>query len=581
MFKKILDFVSKLTGKKETEVKKEERKGFEKRDPEVKPKEASKPNRDRSRENRGRETQGKRKVHSDAGTDQKPRWRQTDYVVEPEEGKTRFHDLGLPDRIMHAIADLDFKYCTPVQAEVLVKTLKGQDATGQAQTGTGKTAAFLITILNYLLRNPIRDKRPPGTPRALILAPTRELVIQIAADAEKLAKYLRVGIQAVYGGMDYKKQKRNLQRRVDIVVATPGRLLDFHGQHDIHLSKIEILVLDEADRMLDMGFYPDMKKIERRTPPKAKRQTLLFSATIPDEVKRISSNWTKDPVNVEIEPEQIAVKTVEQVVYITTTDEKFDLLFNIVRKEDVSKAIIFVNRRTEAKRLSAKISTMGYACKELSGDVDQKKRLRTLKEFKEGKLQMIVATDVAGRGIHIDGISHVFNFNLPSDPEDYVHRIGRTGRAGHEGKSISFACEDDGFYIPAIEEFIGCSLHVEYPDESLLKPFEAPEQKNSEGDKKPEQKNVKENSKPRNKRDAGNRRNKTQEQQGKKKPPRQRTERKTKTEISVVPKTATETKDSNPVNLPVSLRISGRGPIQNKIRVRGANVQQKMSLKRR
>lgn len=403
-------------------------------------------------------------------------WDPAEFKVEPETGKTRFHDLNLPKEIMHAIYDLGFKYCTPIQSEIMFNTLAGKDATGRAQTGTGKTAAFLITIFASLLRNPLQGKRATGTPRALILAPTRELVMQIASDAFALSKYTGLNITSVYGGMDYQKQRRMLHGRpIDVLVATPGRLIDFHNKHDVHLSKVEILVIDEADRMLDMGFIPDVRRIVRSTPPKEKRQTLFFSATLTPDVLRLASYWTNEAVQVEIEPEQVTVDTVEQKLYIVTSDEKFPLLYNVITKENLERVIVFANRRDETRDLFEKLQKYGISCSILSGDIDQRQRVRTLDDFKNGRIKVLVATDVAGRGIHIEGVSHVINYTLPEDPEDYVHRIGRTGRAGAKGISISFASEDDSFNIPAIEKFIGRELQGSYPDEGMLAVPEKPQ----------------------------------------------------------------------------------------------------------
>ena len=387
----------------------------------------------------------------------------------PAEGKTRFHDFNLPNPLLHAISDLGFEYCTPIQAKILPSTLSGKDASGRAQTGTGKTAVFLITVITRMLNNPIQDKRKPGTPRILVLAPTRELVLQISEEARHLSKYTDLQTISVFGGMDYKKQIKQLSADpVDIVVATPGRLLDFQRRRDITLKKIEVLIIDEADRMLDMGFIPDVRKIIYSTPAKDKRQTLLFSATLTGEITRLASQWTRNPVTVEIEPEQIAVETVEQVVYIVTTIDKFALLFNIIHRQNLKRALIFCNRRDEVRRLEKMLTRHGINCSTLSGDIPQKKRISRLEAFKTGKIRVLVATDVAGRGIHIEGMDHVINFMLPHDPEDYVHRIGRTGRAGATGTSVSFADEKDAFYIPAIEAFIEQKLSCIEPKEEWL-----------------------------------------------------------------------------------------------------------------
>lgn len=404
-----------------------------------------------------------------AQTEIEAAWDISQFRVPPAEGRTRFHDFALPDPLLHAISDLDYKYCTPIQAEILPSTLSGKDASGRAQTGTGKTAAFLIAVITRMLNNPIQGKRGPGTPRVLILAPTRELVLQISKEARQLSKYCAIEVISVFGGMDYVKQRNQLiASSVDIIVATPGRLLDFQRRHDITLKKIEVLIIDEADRMLDMGFIPDVRKIIHSTPPKEKRQTLLFSATLTGQITRLASEWTISPVTVEIEPEQVAVNTVEQIVYIVTTDEKFALLLNIITRQDLSRALVFCNRRDEVRRLTEMLTRHGINCSMLSGDVPQKKRVLRLEEFKAGKIRVLVATDVAGRGIHIEGMDHVINFKLPHDPEDYVHRIGRTGRAGATGTSISFADERDAFFIPAIEEFMGRKLTCIEPEEEWL-----------------------------------------------------------------------------------------------------------------
>ena len=385
------------------------------------------------------------------------------------EDKACFNDFNLPDPLLHAISDLGFEYCTPIQAEILPSTLAGKDASGRAQTGTGKTAAFLITVITRLLTQPLQGKRKSGTPRVLILAPTRELVLQISEEARQLSKHCKLKTVSVFGGMDYAKQRRQLaDGPVDIIVATPGRLLDFKGRRDIHLKRTEVLIIDEADRMLDMGFIPDVRKIINSTPPRNERQTLLFSATLTQEITRLASQWTHNPVTVEIEPEQVAVDTVEQIVYIVTVSNKFSLLLNIIHQQNLKRVLVFCNRRDEVRRLTEMLTRHGINCDMLSGEVPQNKRIRRLEEFKRGKIQVLVATDVAGRGIHIEGMDHVINFTLPHDPEDYVHRIGRTGRAGATGTSVSFADEKDAFYIPAIEEFIDRKLNCTEPEENWL-----------------------------------------------------------------------------------------------------------------
>jgi ATP-dependent RNA helicase RhlB len=396
------------------------------------------------------------------------KWDLKCFQVDSIPGKSRFHDFELPLPLMRAIADLDFKYCTPIQAKALPDALAGKDIVGRANTGTGKSAVFLIALFTRLLqeRNP---SAKPGAPRALIIAPTRELVMQIAKDGQGLTKYTGLRIVAVYGGTDYQKQMEQLQRgRVDVVVATPGRLLDYVGKNVLKLHQARTLIIDEADRMLDMGFIPDVRRIVCRTPKKENRQTMLFSATVTPEVKHLAAQWCVDPLSLETEAEQVAVETVEQVVYMTTTAEKYNVLYNTITSVEHERIIVFTNMKSEARRLYDRLRRNDINCTLLTGDVPQQKRQARLERFREGKVDVLIATDVAGRGIHIDGISHVFNYTLPYEPEDYVHRIGRTGRAGCSGISISFADEEGAFYLPEIEEYIGMTLPCLQPDELLL-----------------------------------------------------------------------------------------------------------------
>jgi ATP-dependent RNA helicase RhlB len=398
-------------------------------------------------------------------------WSLEQFEVPEKAGEVRFHDLDLPEPIMHAIAELGFQYCTPIQAKTLVHANAGQNVSGRAQTGTGKTAAFLIAIFTRFLKEPVDKDRATGAPRALVLAPTRELVIQIVKDAEDLGRYCDFNCIAVYGGLEVKKQRRKLDKRsVDLIVATPGRLLDFMRREVIDLKHIRDLVIDEADRMLDMGFIPDVKKIIRKTPPKKKRRTMLFSATLTEDVLRLAAQWMPDPVICEVEPEQVAVETVDQIVYIVTTRDKFKLLYNLLKQRRDNRTLVFCNRRDHSQRLASNLKKHGIDCELLSGAVPQKKRLRILEAFKAGTVPVVVATDVAGRGLHVKDIGLVVNYEFPYEPEDYVHRIGRTGRAGVEGTAISFACEDESFTIPAIEEYIGNPLACTMPDQELLEP---------------------------------------------------------------------------------------------------------------
>lgn len=385
-----------------------------------------------------------------------------------------FAVLDLPRELNEVIAQLGFTHCTPVQKEVLPYSLDGRDIMARAQTGTGKTAAFLISIITYDLENPALNDGPPGTPFALIIAPTRELVLQISNDAVELAAKTDIRIVSVVGGIDYEKQKRALRNPVGIVVATPGRLLDFCRSNVIDLSRVESLVIDEADRMLSMGFIPDVKAIIARTPRKQRRQTQLFSATLSEDIKRLAANWTLDPVHIDIDPDNLAVDTVKQVIYLTSEEDKYKVLYNLIVVHEISRVIVFVNRRDETRRLEDRLYRHGFKTGLLTGEVPQKKRIRTLEDFKAGKIEILVATDVAGRGIHVDDISHVVNYNLPEDPEDYVHRIGRTGRAGATGISVTLACETDSFMLPNIEALLGEPLKCEQPESELLADTPAP-----------------------------------------------------------------------------------------------------------
>jgi len=408
-------------------------------------------------------------VAKPAAAPRPPAWLLSDFDAAPLEGKTRFHDFKLSPELMHAIHDQGFSYCTPIQAQVLGHTLKGQDAIGRAQTGTGKTAAFLISIITQLLQTPPPKERYMGEPRALIIAPTRELVVQIAKDAEALTKYCKLNVMSFVGGMDFDKQLKVLESRFcDILVATPGRLLDFNQRGDVHLDMVEVMVLDEADRMLDMGFIPQVRQIIRQTPPKSERQTLLFSATFTEDVMNLASQWTTDPAIVAIEPENVASDTVEQHVFAVSDGEKYSLLYNLIAQSNWERVMVFANRKDEVRRIEERLTRDGISAAQMSGDVPQHKRIRVLENFREGKIRVLVATDVAGRGIHVDNISHVINYTLPEDPDDYVHRIGRTGRAGTSGISISFAGENDAFALPPIEALLGRQISCETPPATLL-----------------------------------------------------------------------------------------------------------------
>jgi ATP-dependent RNA helicase RhlB len=402
-------------------------------------------------------------------------WAPDQHVVPPQPGKMRFQDLQLPDPLLHAIADLGFQYCTPIQALVVPPALEGKDIAGRAQTGTGKTAAFLIAILTRFLRQPRPEPAKTGAPRALILTPTRELCVQVEKDAHGLGKYCPFKTLAVYGGMDYEKQKRTLKTaNPEIVVATPGRLLDYRRGGHLDLRQVEVLVIDEADRMLDMGFIPDVRTIVHATPRREYRQTMLFSATLTGAITRLASQWMKDPFTAEVALEHVTVDTIEQLVYTVSAHQKFALFYNLLQQKNLDRVLMFCNRRDETERVMRMMERYGINAAMLSGAVPQHRRLQVLEAFREGKIRVLVATDVAGRGLHVEAISHVINYDIPYDPEDYVHRIGRTGRAGASGIAITFACENESFNMPEIEKYIGRPLTYVNPEPALLKLPPAP-----------------------------------------------------------------------------------------------------------
>lgn len=369
---------------------------------------------------------------------------------------TQFDDLPLSDATLKAVKALNFAKLTPIQAQILPHTLANQDAIGQAQTGTGKTATFLITIIEALLKKPFAkdEKRYLGEPRALVLAPTRELAQQILADCRELTRFSELYNLCITGGADFDKQAEQINKRpLDILIGTPGRIIDWVNKGVLFLDRVEVFVLDEADRMLDMGFIPDIKRIVRHMPANTDRQSLLFSATFNQDVMNLAYRWLYHPAFVEIAPESKTNTAIEQKFYLLTEREKMTALRQILSDQSVKKAIVFANRKDQVKRLYDNLRRH-HDVTMLSGDVAQQKRERYLQRFKDGEVNILVATDVAGRGIHVDDVTHVINFTLPDMPDDYVHRIGRTGRAGHTGVSISFVSENDAFNLPALESHI-------------------------------------------------------------------------------------------------------------------------------
>jgi ATP-dependent RNA helicase RhlB len=385
----------------------------------------------------------------------------------------RFSDLSLSPGLQRGIAEAGFEYCTPIQSEALPLALDGQDTAGQAQTGTGKTAAYLVALFTRLETTPA-PKGEPG-PRALVLAPTRELAVQIHADAQVLGKYLPYKLGLAFGGTDYDKQRDELAAGVDVLIGTPGRTIDFFKQHVFGLRRVQVLVLDEADRMFDLGFIKDIRFVLRRLPERNHRLNMLFSATLSYRVLELAYEHMNDPELVRIEPDKMTVDRVTQSIYFPAMDEKLPLLVTLLRDRDPTRTMVFVNTRREADRLSDALQRNGIEAAGLSGDVPQRKRLRMLKDFQAGKLAVLIGTDVASRGLHVPGVSHVFNYDLPQDPEDYVHRIGRTARAGAAGDAISFGCETYAISLPDIEAFIGRKIPVATFDHNALVPVTAPD----------------------------------------------------------------------------------------------------------
>jgi len=388
--------------------------------------------------------------------------------VPPAEGKVRFLDLPLHEEVQYGVQNAGFEYCTPIQALALPALLENRDLAGKAQTGTGKTAAFLLATFTRFLNQPIEGERKPGQPRCLVLAPTRELAMQIHKDAESLGVFTGLNNVVVFGGMDHEKQRRSLTRVVDLVIGTPGRIIDYSRGGDLDLSKVEVLVIDEADRMLDMGFIPDVKRIVAQLPKKGHRQTLLFSATLEDHILRLTSDWLADPVVFESEPEHMVSENIEQTFFSVLRDEKLALLLYLLRTETYDRILIFGNRKDVNLRLQYDLARYGYEVPVLSGDIPQDKRIKVLEKFRAGTDKIVIATDVAARGIHVDDISLVVNYDLPERAEDYVHRIGRTGRAGHTGKSVSFLCEYGAYFLPDIEKLLGVQFPSTQPTEEML-----------------------------------------------------------------------------------------------------------------
>jgi ATP-dependent RNA helicase RhlB len=379
-----------------------------------------------------------------------------------------FVSFDLPESVRRGIQAAGFTTCTPIQEETLPIALRGRDVAGQAQTGTGKTAAFLIAIFTRLLREPDTRRKGVAAPRALVVAPTRELAVQIHSDACLLGRETGLDMQVVYGGVDYQKQRETLRAGVDLLIGTPGRLIDYFKQGVYELDAVEVLVIDEADRMFDMGFIKDIRYFVRHLPPPEKRQSSLFSATLSQQVLELAYECMNNPTMVAVAPERVTAEGVEEVLYHVSREEKFPLLLGLMAQEQGKRILMFANMKHEVERLADRLVRQGYHARAITGDVDQRKRLKIMQDFKEGGLHILVATDVASRGLHIEAVTHVVNYDLPQDPEDYVHRIGRTARAGASGKAISLADEACVLALPAIEELIGHKIPVEWAGDDLF-----------------------------------------------------------------------------------------------------------------
>ena len=400
--------------------------------------------------------------------------------------------LDIPEQLLKSLRDSGFTHYTPIQAKTLPITLDGRDVAGQAQTGTGKTVAFLLAVYTRLLRQAAAPDRKQNQPRAIIIAPTRELAVQIHNDAEKIGKYTGLRLGLAFGGTGYEQQRKQLEDGVDLLIGTPGRLIDYFKQHVFNLKAIQVVVLDEADRMFDLGFLADIRYLLRRMPKPEDRLGMLFSATLSFRVSELAYEHMNNPKQVVIESKTITAERVEEAVYFPAKEEKISLLLGLLQGHDVTRTMVFVNTKRVAEDVERYLSTNGYDAGMLSGDVPQKKRSSLLKRFTEGTLPILIATDVAARGLHIPEVSHVFNFDLPQDAEDYVHRIGRTARAGATGDAISFACEEYSFSLSEIEEFIGHKIPVKSVSPELLiepnPPLKRPPKKRFAGSKMPPKK---------------------------------------------------------------------------------------------
>ncbi len=379
--------------------------------------------------------------------------------------ETRFSNLELSDSIIKGLKDAGFIHCTPIQDKSLPIALRGKDVAGQAQTGTGKTATFLLASFQHLIND---ESEKIKNPRALILAPTRELAIQIHKDALSLSTYLNLKFALIYGGMDYQKQLDKIKSNVDIIIGTPGRIIDFYRQGAFSLDHIQVTVMDEADRMFDLGFIKDIRFLLRRMPPPEKRLNLLFSATLSYKVTELAYEYMNNPVLVRIESEEVTSKAINQYAYCPANEQKIPLLLGLLNHLQPQRCIVFINTKRSAEQLDDYLKANGHKTALLSGDVQQEKRQKLLNDFQENRVHLLIATDVAARGLHIADVSHVINYDLPQDVEDYVHRIGRTARFGASGEAISFICEEYAYSMPDIEQYIGEKVPVQIITPEIL-----------------------------------------------------------------------------------------------------------------
>jgi ATP-dependent RNA helicase RhlB len=381
--------------------------------------------------------------------------------------ETRFGSFDLPPEVLQGLAEAGFEYCTPIQAEALPVLLQGRDVAGQAHTGTGKTAAFLVTVITRLLAMP---ERKTGLPQALIMAPTRELSRQIVEEAAIFCRYTDLTLLEVVGGIDYREQAEGLKQGADIVIGTPGRIIDYYKQGIFKTKDIKFLVIDEADRLLDLGFEKDMRFILRKLPSYEKRQSMLFSATLSYRVLELTYEFMNLPEFISVIPDRVTVAGIEQILLHVGLDRKFQLLLGILQREEFTRVLLFVNMKIDVERLARRLKANGFPAEGITGDLPQRKRFKLMERFKNGQIKILLATDVASRGIHVEDVSHVINYDIPQDPENYVHRIGRTARAGKTGKAITLACEEYVYHLEPLETLLGFKIPVAWPEEDWYAP---------------------------------------------------------------------------------------------------------------